>query len=265
MPAAKSNSASAYCWIDRMPLVTIGTGRGLLYNPPVAAGGLGLQTNLTGFWSFEDTSWTDDTGNGTTLTGTGTPTTTTGRVGNAVDLDGSTDALSASSNSNILNGGSSFSVQAWVKMTAGVPNEERIFNKDNNAFGQREWGLGSRFVASNVWSFKTYNTSTTGFNCDSTVTCTTGAWVHIVGTFDSSGGALKIYINGADATSGSPALTGTMQSTASAPLEVGCLKTAFMAAGQVDQCGFWKGRVLSASDVTALYNSGNGLSYAAMA
>jgi hypothetical protein len=32
------------------------------YNQNIAAsGGLGLQTNLNGFWSFENTSWTDDT------------------------------------------------------------------------------------------------------------------------------------------------------------------------------------------------------------
>jgi hypothetical protein len=35
MPAAKSSLASASCWIDPMPLIGIGTGRGLLYNPPV--------------------------------------------------------------------------------------------------------------------------------------------------------------------------------------------------------------------------------------
>jgi hypothetical protein len=149
-------------------------------------------------------------------------------------------------------------------MTSVSPGGETIFNKDNNAFGQREWGLGSRFVASNVWSFTLFNTSTTKTDCDSTVTCTTSAWVHLIGTFNVSGGVCKLYVNGVDSTSGSPAVGGTMNSSASAPLGIGQIAGGFMGAGLVDQCGFWKGRILSASDVAALYNSGNGLSYAAM-
>lgn len=248
-----------------MSNLQLGDMLGESYFMHAAGGTLGLQTNLTAFWSLENTSWTDDTGNGTTLTGHGTPTVTTGVAGgNGLGtLDGTTQYLSAASNTNVSNGGGSFSVQAWVKTTA-APGGEVVFNKDNNAFGQREWGLGSRFTSSNVWSFTLSNTSTSFFNADSAVTVVTGSFVHLVGTFNSSTGAITIYVNGTASGAGAT-LTGTVQSSASAPISIGSLAGAtFMPAGVIDQVGFWKGRVLSSSDVTALYNSGAGLTYAAM-
>lgn len=248
-------------WQARRGLIS---GRGAL-DAAAGGGGLGLQTDLTGFWSFENTSWTDDTGNGTTLTGTGSPTSVSGKVGNAVSLDGSTQYLQATSNTNIVTGGGSFSWQLWINSTGTAANIPYL-SKDNNAFGQREWTAGTRFVSSNVWSWLAFNTGTTGVACDSNVTISSG-WHHVVGTFNSSGNGMKIYVDGSDATSGTPTLSGTVQSTASAPLNFGFqpASTIINRASLIDQVGFWKGRVLSAGDVTALYNSGAGLSYAAMA
>src|SRR3954451_13251225 len=96
---------------------------------PVSGGALGLQTNLTGFWSMENTSWLDDTGNGTTLTGNGSPATSTGIVGNAVSVDGSTKWLSANSNTNIVTGGGSFSAQCWVNLSTNQGSDRFIFSK----------------------------------------------------------------------------------------------------------------------------------------
>jgi hypothetical protein len=230
-------------------------------------GSLGLQTNLTAFWSFEDTSWTDDTGNGSTLTGTGSPassSTAPAKVGNYLSLNGSS-YLSAGSNTNLVTGSGSFSVQCWV-YTPAPPGAGGFMNKDNNVFGQKEWSLGTRFTSANKWDFTVYNTSTTQFPATSTTTVATSTWTHLVGTFNSSTGAVLIYVNGSVDGSGAT-LTGTVQSTASAPFNIGRLAggTGIANGHRIDQCGFWKGRVLSASDVTALYNSGNGLSYAAMA
>lgn len=239
----------------------------LIVPPPrriVAAAGLGLQTSLGAFWSLENTSWTDDTGNGTTLTGNGTPPGTgTGRVGNGVSLNGSTDYLSAVSNTNIAHGGASFSLQAWVNLTAGF---QGVMAKTNNAFGDRDWSFGSRFTGSaNNWSWSVYNVASSEFICDSTVAQGTG-WHHLVGTYNSSSGALKLYVDSVDATSGTPTVTSSANSSSAAPFNIGrFLDNSVFATGVIDQVGFWKSRVLSAGDVTALYNTGSGLSYAAMA
>lgn len=231
--------------------------------------GLGLQTNCTAFWEFENTSWLDATGNGTTLTGSGSPTSVAGKVGNAVSVTATGQYLTASSNANILNGGSSFSAQCWINSGGSAVTEGTIFNKDNNAFGQREWAFGVRFTTANVWSFLVSNTSTSLFRADAAASgaglVAGSTWVHLLATFNSSTGAVVLYVNGSASGSGAT-LTGTMNSSASAPLNVGRNPSATInAASLIDQCGFWKGRVLSAGDVTALYNSGNGLSWAAMA
>lgn len=228
---------------------------------PAPSGGLGLQTNLNGFWSLENTSWLDDTASGTTLTGTASPTTATGIVGDGVSLNGSTQYLSASSNANIVSSGGSISASCWINMPSpgGGFSGQRIFSKANAAFQQDEWGFG----AGTFWTFTVWNTSGSSSVATSSGAISSG-WHHLVGTFNSSTGAITIYVDGASA--GTNTLSGTLNSTSSAPINIGRTPGNIISvACTIDQCGFWKGRVLSASDVTALYNSGAGLSYAAMA
>lgn len=235
-------------------------GGGLLCPPP--GGALGLQTNCTAFWEFQTTGWADATGNGTTLTGTGSPTTTTGVVGNAASLVASTSYLQAANNANINAGGGSFSAAFWVNL-AGNPGNGFIFSKSLATFGNYEWNFGVVFTTANVFRFTCANTSTSFFTADDSVAFTTGSFVHLGGTFNSATGAMVIYKNGSQVGTGT--LTGTLNSSASAPLSFGNNGAAISGVNSVvDQAGFWKGRILSAGDFTALYNSGNGLSWAAM-
>jgi hypothetical protein len=236
------------------------TGAGLP-KPGGGGGGLGLQTSCTGFWEFKTTSWTDSTGNGTSLTGTGAPAVSTGPGTNSAVLFDGSSSLSAASNSFILNGSNSFSVQAWANLP-GPTSSEIVFNKDNNSFGQREWGIGNRFTSSNFWDVAFFNTSTTNFAATATTLFATG-WHQIVITFNSSSGLMLIYVDGAVAGSGTT-ISGPMNSTASAPLNVGFFGSAIANTAKIALCGFWQGRVLSAGDITLLYNSGSGLSFAAM-
>jgi hypothetical protein len=228
---------------------------------PAGGGGLGLQTSLNGFWSLENTSWTDDTASATTLTGTASPTTATGIVGNGVSLNGSTQFLSASSNANIVSSGGSISVQCWVNIpSAGTFVGARLFSKANAAFAQDEWGFGN----TGNWTFTVWNTSSSSSTASSSVAASSG-WHHLVGTFDSGTGVGVLYVDGSVSGSGLT-LGGTLNSSSSAPINIGRIPGSILsAAATIDQCAFWKGRVLSAGDVTALYNSGAGLTYAAMA
>lgn len=226
-------------------------------------GGVGLQTSLGGFWSMETTGWTDDTANGNTLTPTASPTTTSGIVGNGLGvLNGSSQFLSRASAASIENAGGSFSVQAWVKGT--VAGNGIFVNKSNGAFANRDWLLGSIFTSGNFYSFSVLNTGSSSFDAISTAPLDS-SWHHLVGTYNSSTKAIVIYVDGVASGSGAT-LTGTANSSASAPIFVGVSESgaAPFFNGTIDQVGFWKGRVLSAGDVTLLYNSGTGLSYAAM-
>lgn len=249
-----------------MPLIGIGTGRGLLYNPPVATGGLGLQTNLTAFWSLENTSWTDDTGNGSTLTATGSPTsdsTAPAVVGNYAAFPGSA-YLSVADNTNIDADGGSFSISIWV-YAGGTANQNGFVGKGSTGFGNEEWGLGHRFTSANVWSFQVYDSGSNPTRAEDTVAHATNTWVHLVGTFDGSSKGLVLYKNGSSV---GTATAGVAVNSTANPFHIG--RNGFGGSGlnsgnRIDQVGFWKGRVLSSSDAMALYNSGSGLSYAAMA
>lgn len=248
-------------WQVRRGLIA---GRGAL-DAAVGGGGLGLQTSLTGFWSFENTSWTDDTGNGSTLTATGSPTSSSSApamVGNYLSLPGSA-FLSCASNTNVSAGGSSFSVQAWAYV-ALVPGEFGIVNKAASGFLNQEWGIGSRFTSSNVWAFTCVDSSA-GFTRADGATVSISAWTHLVATYDGATKAMTLYVNGSS--SGTNTLPATVNGSASIPFQIGNTNggTGISAGSHIDQVGFWKGRILSAGDVTALYNSGSGLSYAAMA
>lgn len=233
------------------------------WSRPAAGGGaLGLQTNLGAFWSLENTSWTDDTAGATTLTGIASPTAAAAKVGNGASLNGSTQYLTAASNANIENGGGSFSVQVWVNSGSGGFGV--YANKSAGSFGNRDWALGVNFTSSNVFGFSVFNTGSSEFVANSTVSIG-AAWHHVVGTYNSSTKAVAIYVDGSASGSGAT-LTGTANSSASAPLYIGVIEAAgagFLN-GIIDQVGFWKGRVLAAGDVTALYNGGTGLTYAGM-
>jgi hypothetical protein len=235
---------------------------------PVSGGSLGLQTSLSGFWSLENTSWLDDTASGTTLTATASPTAAAALVGNGVSLNGTTQYLSAAHNTNVSAAAGDFSCQAWVNLNAITVSSLAIFGKgDGNGSGS-EWGLGVGNTGSNVWRFATINNGFTQFNASAAASgsglAVTGSWFHLVGTFVSSTGAMQLYVNGT--ANGTATLTGTLNNPGVGTLNIGRLgNNAVLQNGLIDQCGFWKGRVLSSGDVTALYNGGAGLSYAAMA
>jgi hypothetical protein len=91
-----------------------------------------------------------------------------------------------------------------------------------------------------------------------TTTYTTGAWIHLVGTWD--GSTVTFYKNGSSA---GTALKGAITYT-SCGMTVGNYYTdatsANMFDGSVDEIGVWN-RALTSGEVTTLYNGGSGLSY----
>jgi hypothetical protein len=226
-----------------------------------AAAGLGLQTSLAAFWSLENTSWTDDTGNGNTLTPSNTPTAVAAKVGNGASFTAaSSQSLTVASNAGLQIGGGSFSIQAWINSSSG-PGANGYLSKNDGGFANREWGFGGRFNGSAVvFSWDLYDSSSTAYHCDSATTVAAG-WHHIVMTWD--GTTQKIYVDSGTASTNVPGAVGISSTSAiffGKDSDTGAFSTAIL-----DQVGIWKGRVLSAGDVTALYNSGAGLTYAAMA
>lgn len=227
----------------------------------VAAGGLGLQTNLSAFWAFASQPSVDSTANGNNLsTGAGTPGTTSGPGSNsAVSYNGSSSNKIV--NNTSLQLGTNFSINFWVNST-GANNDGIFLSKDDGGFGNWDWYFGPNFNGSaNVYSFVMYSAGTSTKICDSIVTVTPGLTM-VSGTWD--GTNQRIYINGAlSATCAQTAVFTGQSSAIFVGQDGGGGSGAFMT-GSVALVGLWKNRVLNLTDVANLYNAGNGLSFAGM-
>lgn len=224
-------------------------------------GALGLQTNLGSFFSLDNTL-ADATGAVTNLTNNNTvtfvsPPASLPAVTNCANfVSASSQYLSHADATGINVAGIDFSLQIWFYVT----NPSKTFvSKSTGAFGSREY----------LWEY-TFGTGTVDpvaitMNSGGTITTANlshSAWHHAVYTYNATTKGGILYIDGASAGtftfSNNPA--GTSQ------LNIGADPTpgTFMS-GNLCLFGTWRNRILSAGDVTLLYNSGAGLSYAAMA
>ena len=239
----------------------IPTRRALLHKPPVAAGGaLGLQTNLGSFFSLDNTL-ADATGAVTDLTNNNTVTfvstpgsgfTAISQVANFVGA--SSQYLSHADATGINVAGVDFSIQVWLYPTG----TGFIASKTTGGFGSREYELSRPFATGGSDPFRAQ------LNNGGAITSANNAasaWHHYVLTYNNSTNAMILYVDGSSAATGSSSSDGAGTST----LYIGAAGdlTTFWS-GNMALFGTWRSRILSAPDVTALYNGGAGLSYAAM-
>ena len=145
-----------------------------------------------------------------------------------------------------------FTIACWAFVT-GVGTQGMV-TKWNTTGNQRGWWVGTfstafeLFVSSNgslspgvAWS-STYTTST---------------WYLVVAWHDSIANTINIQVNNGTPVSVSHPL-GVLDNTAGTFL--GKAESGDQFAGRIDEVGVWK-RVLTVAERTALYNSGNGITY----
>ena len=238
------------------------------YRPTVAAthvpavgGSLGLQTNLGSFFSLDNTL-ADATGNVTDLTNnnavtfvSSAPTPIAAVTNSAKFVAASSQYLSHANATGINVAGIDFSIQVWVYPTG----TGQISSKTTGGFGSREYDLIRPFVTG------TNDPCRAEINNGGNITSgsvTTSAWHHLVLTYNNSTNAMILYIDGSSAATG----TSSSDAAGTSQLNIGAGPApSNYWSGNMALYGTWRNRILSASDVTALYNSGAGLSYAAMA
>ena len=244
--------------------------------PPFGAAGssiisasLGLQTNLSAFWEFETTAWLDSVGSNN-LTGVGTPlpSTVAGKVGNAVAfLANDNQYLTHADNASLEVGGVDFSLAAWIyTANSGVSAPPALVAKFTSGFPSQGYALAIIFSSGFQFQFIVYANGQTGAataNNFGFIPAGTG-WYYVVGTFSNSTKVASISVN-----AGTPD-TFTLSNVVSsdtAPFYLGTDNSLTGGASDyyLDQVGLWKNRILTSSDISALYNGGAGLSYAQMA
>lgn len=221
-----------------------------------------LNNGLIGYWTFDGNKIAgvtayDSSTSGNNGTMTNGPLPTIGKVGQALRFDG-TDDYVAIGNSSTYNfdRANTFSISAWFYKDS-ITGPLGIFTKQNTTTGQFT-GYGIAILNNNLTpSFGLQSNTSNQANITSPAV-SAGAWHHIVGTYDGSSSAsgLKMYVDGVlqSSTITSDTLTSSIVNTV-APQISGRNGANQLSPGKIDEVRLYN-RVISAAEVTALYNMG---------
>ncbi len=260
-PAGVNRTTSYTYSPDDAPLVTQTSGAGGASTTEATYDPMGRMTSRTvdlnnvtapdGWWKLNETS-------GTTAADSGLgqhPGTATGGVtwsGGAASFDG-TSAVATSG--RVLDTTRSYSVSAWVKLSTTSTGDQTVVSQDavhNSGFVLQYDSTVNRWLFAQLGSDSPVGWSTF---IQSANPPTVGAWTHLVAVYDSGTGSATLYVNGAQAGTG----TGTGRYAATGALAIGRdLESdnprAFLN-GQAGNVQVYQ-RALSTTEVSTLYGNG---------
>jgi len=152
------------------------------------------------------------------------------------------------------------SYQFWVNPNTASNSRYLLWNTYSSSTGL----ITSLENSSSVLKLRVaiYNSSGSPSNKDftSTITISSSTWTHIVLVYTAASGQWEFYVNGSlvHTETGFPTSV-TAKSTAYFGIDGGFdAKNYFK--GMIDEVGAWS-RVLTSTEVSSLYNSGNGIQY----
>lgn len=167
---------------------------------------------------------------------------------------------------DILNGTDEpFSISMWMyRDSSGTA--DTLIAKQNQSFNEEYFV----YFSAGGTTLNVRLCTSVGNNSEklSVVSVSTGAWHHIVITYDGSEdiSGVKIYVDGAldtGATNSGTGFTG-FKNTIEA-LRIGSRRVSNSSNnwfdGKLDEIGVWNGRVLNSTEVADIYNAGNGIPY----
>jgi hypothetical protein len=245
-----------------------------MFNPIFFAGNRGLLAKLVAYYTFNSVT-TESTGLSPNGTGFGIDY-VAGKTGNAVRFNGATDRVDVTDNNNFsfTDGVNDipFSINVWIYFTAFTAIAGNwIINKRNAVSGGDEWQIHRSTADGKIYFTKFDKVSNTISQAISTSSFSSSlnTWYNITFTDDGSKtvAGLKIYVNGVlqtTASAGSGTYTGMPNGTSLTRFGLNSWNlTTFECAhnGYLEDVGIWKGRVLNQTEITYLYNSGNGRTY----
>jgi len=195
----------------------------------------------------------DATGNGRTGAVSNATYTSSGKINGAYSFDGSGDDILWGSNTDF--GYNKGSISLWVNTSETGVTVQYIIQRRNGSTGDRTFHI--ILLSDNQLVFQLRNTSDTIVgDVRSTFNLSTSTWYHVVATWD--GSDVYLYINNneedTDSQTGTPSATNLDTYIGSR----GGLDLYFE--GTLDEISIWS-RALTSTEVSTLYNSGNGLQY----
>jgi phosphodiesterase/alkaline phosphatase D-like protein len=220
-----------------------------------------ITNNLQSYWKLDEASGTrfDSIGsNNLSEFGTGGVGQAVGKLGNAaLFVSANSQYLSIGDNASLRSGSNvSFTISAWVYLTSKSAAVDMIMAKEDST-GVGEYGLYYS-SGSDRFKFAVYSSGNPTVLANSLGSVSLNTWYFIVATHDGSAHTNTIRIN--DAYQDSIAAADAASDTA-ATFNIGYFpKFNYYSDSRIDSVGFWK-RVLTPTEITELYNSGNGLEY----
>ena len=221
-------------------------------------------TNLVSHWKLDETSGTREDAHGSNdLTDNNTVGYGTGKQGNCADFE-ENDSEYLSRASASMSGAtftdSAWSINMWIYPETVTNNG--LFAKFSGSSGYS--GMMCGFNTNWIQCFADPNNSDRDINFNGGTTFANGEWAMVTITFEST--YCRLYKNGslAHTVYGLPA--GALSSN-SIPFVLGATYWTSVQNhwdGLIDEVSYWS-RKLSDAEVTAIYNSGNGLPYEGVA
>ena len=218
-------------------------------------GGLVSTTDLVDWWPLDEASGNaiglhaglDLTDNNTVTAGTGGPGSSNYRVFTRAN----SESFSRASEAAFQFGTGDFSVGCWFRTT----NTNPLAGADQNTI------LGKHYTSFELFNYGGYiggycGGATNSVGAIGTTPVSNNTWYHLV--LQRSGTELQLWINGtklSTSTNSANADTANALSFGVRPGPSGWLDA------DVNRAFIFKGRALSSGEISALYNSGNGLDY----
>lgn len=223
-------------------------------------------TNLESYYKLDEASGTISDSHGSNDgTNNGAAYGATGKINDCLDFEAGDGDYVTMGNVFDFERTDAFSVSLWYKPESFVNDSTYLYSKfdaDSPFPGYclrrtTTTTLSAQFVNSFVVSNRIVKDFTS-------VTLTNGTWYHIVLTYDGSSGAsgVKLYIDGSEHTTATT-VTDTLSSSISTttPFNLGGRENSNSAFdGLLDEVAIFS-EELSSTDVSDLYNSGDGLAY----
>lgn len=200
-----------------------------------------LTTNLVEYWKMENTNGELAAYN---LSAVGSPSTVAAKIGNGRQYVGGTGRDTFNFTSALPAG----SVSLWFKYTGINASYGRLFSKT-------QAGVTDAIIFA-ITSGNQLNVVLQDTSIYTGTSLSTGTWYHLVVTWD--GANVITYINGSQVNNSSS--TKTLQANARPIMLAGTDVNTQGMSGILDEVGLWS-RPLSSSEVTELYNGGNGFQY----
>ena len=214
------------------------------YGPRVVTDGLVLALDAadTNSYSGSGTTWSDLSGNGYNGTLTNEPTYSSDN-GGYFSFDGTNDYVTT----NLTRDNNDFTYAAWFQYASGTGERDII---DTFEATSSEWTRLN--VLNGKHAFHIDNNSSKTILQGSDVQ--TNVWYYQAGTYDSSNGAMKLYVNGELNASTTHSQTGTISGLSN--LRIGAIATAQneLFNGKIARVTTYS-RTLSASEIQQNFNA----------